>query len=135
MPNRNLLPIDRTLRTKALRVRRAKVWWVPFTIGKATWTDRLRGISVSVAVGSKRKNVKGVICANVAQVHYEAHTKEASYAVVTLKDRRVVFIAATNASETQPYASASAEVSHELDHLWWYSVTQAARDAFKAQCA
>jgi hypothetical protein len=115
------LPVDPELRTKAQRVKRAKLWAAE-TVG---WSGLIKRACVSVVIGSKRKNVKGITCATVAEVHYETHSTEASYAVATLKDRRVVFIAA---AESAP--ATTIDISHDLEHLWWYGLTQKAREAF-----
>jgi len=102
------------------------------------WASWLPPKQVSVTIESKRKNVKGITCESVAQVHHDVHTEGASYAVVTLKDRRVVFLTATHTLASYADTTAitatecTADVSHDLELLWWYGLTQAARDAFAA---
>lgn len=110
------LPVDPTLRTKPQREKRARSW--PSLGGP------LPAARVSVVVGSKRKNTRGISGDVLAQIHYEAHTKETYYAVATLKDRRVVLL--TFPESTKLW---TADVSHDLQHLWWYGLTQRAREA------
>ena len=142
---KSTIPVHEPLRTKKLRQARAKLWQKR-DLPHGVWSYALEHLapaysssSVTLAIGSRRKNRRGVTIANVTEVHYEAAAAPdkngdlRQYAIVSLADRRVVLLelyiwqsAPREVALTQCYAT----VSHDLENLWWYAVPQHARDQF-----
>lgn len=79
---------------------------------------------VDIALNSKRRNTKSIRPDAVEAVHYDAGQK----IIVTLADGRVVCMRVR-------FSALCATVSHDLEHLWWYGLTQQDREDFAPPAA
>lgn len=154
---KSTIPVHEPLRTKKLRLARVRLWRKRQS-PHAAWLyafEQLEPAHVALAVGSKRKNLKGVRFTRIAEVHHESMPRTVrvpgpgidstefdpswnvpapahfvvttQYAVVSLADGRCAFLCRRS---TDFGTTLRVTLSHELEHLWWYGVTQAAREAF-----
>lgn len=115
LPKRTV-PYGPGLKTRPERIRAAK----ELKQEPDDWLDTLLRAQkalgkISQCIGSKRKNLKGIECSKIAQVHFSGGFPS-TYLIVELFDGRMVYISGTEVI-----------VSHDLENLWWYGVPEVVR--------